>query len=73
MIAGDRAPRRAPSAHLTLARKATPALIEDLAAARFGPLVAEWMADRIVLMRSHLGADRARYGTLAMARLGEPL
>jgi 2'-5' RNA ligase len=71
-IAGDRAPRRAPSAHLTLARKATPALIHDLATARHGPLHAEWTADRIVLMRSHLGPERARYGTLAMTRLGEP-
>jgi 2'-5' RNA ligase len=73
MIAGDRAPRRAPSAHLTLARKATRALIDDLAVARYGPLDAAWTADRIVLMRSHLGPERARYGTLAMTRLGEPL
>ena len=73
MIAGDRAPRRAPSAHLTVARNATQALLDDIASQRLGPLHAEWTADRIVLMRSHLGPERARYGTLAMSRLGEPL
>ena len=72
VIAGGRAPRRAPAAHLTIARHATPALIEDLAAERLGPVHAAWTADRIVLVRSHLGPERARYGTLAMARLGEP-
>ena len=71
-VAGERAPRRAPSAHLTVARKATQALIDDLAAERHGPVSAAWTADRIVLMRSHLGPERARYGTLAMTRLGEP-
>lgn len=71
-VAGQRAPRRAPAAHLTVARKATQALLDDLAAERFGPVSGTWLADRIVLMRSHLGTDRARYGTLAMTRLGEP-
>jgi len=71
-IAGQRAPRRAPAAHLTVARKATQALIDDLAEERYGPVAAAWTADRIVLMRSHLGPERARYGTLAMTRLGEP-
>ena len=72
MVAGERASRRAPSAHLTVARKATQALIDDLATERHGPVSAAWTADRIVLMRSHLGPARARYGTLAMTRLGEP-
>ena len=71
-VAGDRAARRAPAAHLTVARKATQALLDDLAADRHGPVGATWSADRIVLMRSHLGSERARYGTLAMTRLGEP-
>ncbi len=72
-IAGDRAPRRAPAAHLTIARGVTRAALDDLECARLGALAAEWTADRIVLMRSHLGPDRARHGTLSMARLGEPL
>lgn len=71
-VAGERAPRRAPSAHLTLARKASPELIADIAAERLGPIAAAWTADRLVLMRSHLGPERARYGTLMMVRLGEP-
>jgi 2'-5' RNA ligase len=73
VVAGERAPRRAPAAHLTVARKASAALIADLAEQRLGPVGAIWTADRIVLMRSHLGPERARYGTLALARLGEPL
>lgn len=72
VVAGDRAARRAPSAHLTVARRATRTLIEDLATQGSGPTEVTWTADRIVLVRSHLGPDRARYGTLAMARLGEP-
>ncbi|MFN8623194.1 MAG: RNA 2',3'-cyclic phosphodiesterase [Chloroflexota bacterium] len=72
VVAGDRAPRRAPSAHLTVARHATQPLLDDLAALRLGPAAAAWTADRIVLFRSHLGPERAKYGTLAMARLGEP-
>lgn len=71
-VAGHRAPRRAPAAHLTVARAATQALLDDLAAERFGPVAGDWTADRIVLVRSHLGAQRARYGTIAMTRLGEP-
>lgn len=72
VIAGDRAPRRAPSAHLTVARHATQALLDDLAERRLGPVEAAWTADRLVLVRSQLTPERARYGTLAMARLGDP-
>jgi 2'-5' RNA ligase len=69
--AGDRAPRRAPSAHLTVARRATPELIDDLGAQRAGSVETSWTADRLVLYRSHLGRERARHGILAAARLGE--
>jgi RNA 2',3'-cyclic 3'-phosphodiesterase len=72
VLAGGRAPRRAPAAHLTVARSATQALIDDLAAERLGPARVAWTADRIVLVRSHLGPERARYVTLGVARLGEP-
>jgi 2'-5' RNA ligase len=71
MAGDDRAPRRAPSAHLTIARRVPEAARAEMAAERLGPVAVAWTADRLVLLRSHLGTDRARYGTLALARLGE--
>ncbi|MFO1539935.1 MAG: RNA 2',3'-cyclic phosphodiesterase [Chloroflexota bacterium] len=65
------APRRAPAPHLTVARKASQALIDDLAAEAGGPVHVGWTAERIVLLRSHLDPDRARYALGAAAPLGE--
>ena len=55
------APRRAPAPHLTVARRASQALIDDLASEAGGPIHVGWTAERIVLLRSHLDPDRARY------------
>jgi 2'-5' RNA ligase len=60
-IAGGREPRRAPSAHLTVARRAERGLVGALRDEANGPLRATWEVDRIALMRSHLGRDGARY------------
>jgi 2'-5' RNA ligase len=57
-------PRRTPSAHLTLARKARAATIEALRSQAYGPLEVTWRVDRICLLRSHLDATGARYETL---------
>jgi 2'-5' RNA ligase len=57
------APKRTPSAHLTLVRRADGAVIEALRAQAQGPLSVEWSIDRIHLVRSHLEADGARYET----------
>ena len=54
-------PKRAISAHLTVARRADDRLISTLSAERLGPLRASWRADRIDLVRSHLGRTGARY------------
>lgn len=64
------APRRAPAPHLTVARKASQALIDDLAAEAGGPVHVGWTAARIVLLRSSLDPDRARYSLVAAAPLG---
>lgn len=70
---GDaRDPRRAPSAHLTVARNATPALLADpLFATASGPPVT-WRADRIVLFRSHLRPGGSVYEPLREATLTAP-
>jgi 2'-5' RNA ligase len=60
-IAGRREPRRAPSAHVTVARHAERGLIGALRDEAQGPLRATWRVDRIALMRSHLGREGARY------------
>jgi 2'-5' RNA ligase len=62
-------PRRTPSAHLTVARRADRALVEALNVQRHGPLEATWHADRIALVRSHLGPRGSRYETLHEAAL----
>lgn len=62
-------PRRTPSAHLTVARRADGALVEALSEQRHGPLWAAWHADGIALVRSHLGPGGSRYETLHEAAL----
>jgi 2'-5' RNA ligase len=54
--------------HLTVARRATPRLVEDLRAA--GPFDVTWHADAVTLFRSHLGREGSRYETIAGLRLG---
>lgn len=73
MGVGDaRGPRRAPSAHLTVARNATPDLLADplLAAAPDPPVT--WQADRIILFRSHLRPGGSLYEQLHEATLKAP-
>jgi len=62
-------PRRTASAHLTVARRAGPELVEALARQRHGRLVAGWSVGRLALVRSHLGREGAHYETLHEATL----
>lgn len=62
-------PRRTPSAHLTLARKAGRATIDALRSQAYGPLEVAWRVDRIRLLRSRLDATGARYETLHEATM----
>jgi len=62
-------PKRAPSAHLTVARRADRDLVADLTGQRHGRLAASWSAGQLLLMRSHLGPNGARYETLHEATL----
>lgn len=57
-------PKRTPSAHLTVARKANDALVRALRDHACGPLAARWTVDRLQLVRSHLEPTGARYETL---------
>lgn len=62
-------PRRTPSAHLTVARSADRAVLDDLTAERWGRPEERWRVDRLVLVRSHLQPSGARYETLHEAAL----
>jgi RNA 2',3'-cyclic 3'-phosphodiesterase len=57
-------PKRTPSAHVTVARRADRALVTALRTQALGALGADWTVDRVSLMRSHLDAGGARYETL---------
>ena len=57
-------PKRTPSAHLTVVRKADEAVVRALRDQAFGPLGVSWRVDRIQLVRSYLEPDGARYQTL---------
>jgi 2'-5' RNA ligase len=57
-------PRRTPSAHLTVARRADRAVIDALRRQTYGPLAVTWTVDRLGLIRSHLGPDGAHYETV---------
>jgi len=63
-IAQGPPPKRTPSAHLTVVRKADEAVIEALRSQAHGPLSVSWMVDSIQLVRSHLEPGGARYETL---------
>jgi 2'-5' RNA ligase len=62
-------PRRTPSAHLTLVRRADAAVVEALRSQSHGALGVGWTVDRLCLVRSHLGPDGAKYETLSEAAL----
>jgi 2'-5' RNA ligase len=62
-------PKRTPSAHLTVARRADEAVIEALRKQACGAVGVGWRVDRIQLVRSHLAPDGARYETLHEATL----
>lgn len=62
-------PKRTPSAHLTVARKADDALVRALRDHALGRLEANWTVDRLQLVRSHLEPGGARYETLHEAAL----
>lgn len=62
-------PKRTPSAHLTLVRRADETVVETLRAQTHGPLGVGWTIDRLGLLRSHLEPDGARYETLHEATL----
>ena len=57
-------PKRTPSAHLTVVRKADEEVIEALRSNAHGPLAVEWTVDRVCLVRSHLDPGGARYETV---------
>ena len=62
-------PKRTPSAHLTVVRNASPAVVDALRDQAFGRLGVGWTIDRVGLVRSHLEPDGARYETLHEATL----
>lgn len=62
-------PRRAPSAHVTVARRVDGALLAALRTARLGVVGAGWQVDRVTLFRSHLGPGGSRYESVAEAPL----
>lgn len=63
-ITGGLPPKRTPSAHLTVVRRADEAVVQALRDQRHGPLGVGWTVDRVQLMRSHLEPGGARYETL---------
>lgn len=62
-------PKRTPSAHLTVVRKADDTALGALRDQAEGPLGIGWRVDRIGLVRSHLEPAGARYETLHEATL----
>jgi 2'-5' RNA ligase len=60
-----------PQPHLTVARRAGTSLLEALARATLGEPAVEWLADRMVLYRSHTGTPAgSSYEALASVLLG---
>ncbi len=68
-ISDGPAPRRTPSAHLTVVRRADRSVIEALRTQAHGELGVEWTVDRVALVRSHLEPSGASYQTLAEVAL----
>jgi 2'-5' RNA ligase len=65
-----RPPRRAPGAHVSVARRANRSLVDALQSEQLGPLEVGWTVDRICLFRSHTGPGGSVYERLSEARLG---
>jgi 2'-5' RNA ligase len=63
-------PRRAPGAHLTVARRADQSLVHALQSEQLGSLRISWTADRIGLFRSHTGPAGSTYERLSEVLLG---
>lgn len=63
------APRRMPP-HVTVARHATPALIDALASRQLGPIDVAWTATEMVLYRSHPASGGSVYERLHAVQLG---
>ena len=63
-IAGGKPPRRTPSAHVTVARRADGQVVDALRTPALGDLDVAWHVDRLCLVRSHLETGGARYVTL---------
>lgn len=68
-ITDGTAPRRTPSAHLTVARTAGEPVVSALAQQAHGPLAVRWTISHLDLVRSHLEGGGARYETLHRAPL----
>jgi 2'-5' RNA ligase len=68
-VPGVPAPRRAPSSHVTIARRADGTLLSSLRQETHGPLRSGWHVDRIVIMRSYLGSAGAHYEAIHEAPL----
>ena len=61
-------PKRTPSAHLTVVRRADQAVVMALRDQAHGRLQVGWTVDRLRLVRSHLERGGARYETLHETR-----
>jgi RNA 2',3'-cyclic 3'-phosphodiesterase len=70
VMSGSRAPRRTPAAHLTVARRVAPELVEALRTESLGRLRTDWQATRLVLMRSFLGPAGSRYQEIDARQIG---
>ena len=62
-------PKRTPSAHLTVARRADQSLIKALRSQAYGAVGVSWKIDRVQLVRSHLDPGGAHYVALEEATL----
>ena len=62
-------PKRTPSAHLTVARRADQPLIEALRSQAHGPVGVSWEVEHVRIVRSHLEPGGAHYVTLGEATL----
>jgi 2'-5' RNA ligase len=63
-------PRRAPGAHVTVARRADHALVDALQSEQLGGLEIGWTAEHICLFRSHTGPGGSMYERLLEVGLG---
>ncbi len=69
LAVGDARPPAGDRPHVTVARRASRGLIDELGRLPSGPAIA-WRTDRLILFRSHLGPPGARYERIHEAMLG---